>query len=118
MGSSARIAVAQSTVARYLPRPRKPKIGKMRQPFQGGARRKAVGCGDVQQHLPTAESPKGPNGNTGIKLMAPLKRGMGRIKAASLAYERSVLGTNPGATCEHSNRCDSITTWRFVLVRW
>jgi hypothetical protein len=34
-----------------------------------------------------------------------------------LAYERSVLATNPAAAREHSNRCDSITNWRLALVR-
>jgi hypothetical protein len=42
--------------------------------------------------------------------------GMGRIDAASLAYERSVLATNPAAAREHSNICDSITNWCLALV--
>ena len=43
--------------------------------------------------------------------------GMGRIEATSLAYERSVLATNPGAARGHSNVCYSITNWSFPLVR-
>jgi hypothetical protein len=41
---------------------------------------------------------------------------MGRIDAASLAYERSVLATNPAAAREHSSICDSITNW--CLAAW
>ena len=41
---------------------------------------------------------------------------MGRIDATSLAYERSVLATNPTAAREHSHICDSITNWCFALV--
>ena len=41
---------------------------------------------------------------------------MGRIDAASLAYGRSVLSTNPAAAREHSNICDSITNWCVALV--
>jgi hypothetical protein len=41
---------------------------------------------------------------------------MGRIEATSLAHERSLLATNPAATCEHSNRCDSVTNWCLALV--
>ena len=42
---------------------------------------------------------------------------MGHIDATSVAHERSVLATNPAATCEHSNICDSITNRRLALVR-
>ncbi len=42
---------------------------------------------------------------------------MGRIETARLAHERSVRATNPAAACEHSNRCDSFTTWCLALVR-
>jgi hypothetical protein len=34
--------------------------------------------------------------------------GMGRIDATGLAYERSVLATNPTTPREHSNICDPI----------
>src|SRR5437762_793826 len=42
---------------------------------------------------------------------------MGRIDTASLAYEQSVLKTNPAAAPEHSNIRDSITNWCVALVR-
>ena len=43
---------------------------------------------------------------------------MGRIDAASLAYEQSVLKTNPAAAREHSNIRDSITNRCVALVCW
>jgi HsdM N-terminal domain len=42
--------------------------------------------------------------------------GMGRIHAACLAYERSLLATNSAATREHPNRCGSVTHWCLALV--
>ena len=41
---------------------------------------------------------------------------MGRLKAACLAYEHSVLSTNPAAARKHSNIRDSITNWCVALV--
>jgi hypothetical protein len=41
---------------------------------------------------------------------------VGCIDATNLAYERSVLASNPAAAREHSNICDSITTWCLPLV--
>ena len=41
---------------------------------------------------------------------------MERLKAASLAYEQSVLSTNPAAACKHSNIRDSITNRCVALV--
>jgi hypothetical protein len=43
--------------------------------------------------------------------------GMGRIEAASLADERSVLAKDPAAARGHSNRYHSITNWCLALVR-
>jgi hypothetical protein len=43
--------------------------------------------------------------------------GMGRIDAAGLAYEQSVLSTNSAAACEPSNVGDSITNRCVALVR-
>ena len=43
--------------------------------------------------------------------------GIGRIDAASLAYERSVLATNPAATGERFNIRHSITDRSIPLVR-
>src|ERR1700693_201192 len=43
--------------------------------------------------------------------------GMGRIEAATLAYERSILATDSAASRQHFNVCDSITNWCLTLVR-
>jgi hypothetical protein len=53
----------------------------------------------------------------GRKRVLAIVAGMGRIEATSVAHERSVLATNPAATCEHSNICDSVTNWGLALVR-
>ena len=45
-----------------------------------------------------------------------MQLGMGRIKVTSLAYQRNILPTNPAATRENVNGCDSITNWRLALV--
>jgi hypothetical protein len=42
---------------------------------------------------------------------------MGDIEATSLAYERSVLATNPAVARGRFNVRHSITNWRLALVR-
>jgi hypothetical protein len=41
----------------------------------------------------------------------------GRVDAAGLAHERSVLATNPAAARERFNLCYSGTDWSFPVVR-
>jgi hypothetical protein len=43
---------------------------------------------------------------------------MGRLNAASLAHEQSVLSTGPAAAREHSNIHDSLTNRCVTLVCW
>jgi hypothetical protein len=42
--------------------------------------------------------------------------GMGRIEAATLAYERSVLATNPAVARRCVNFGHSVTDWNIPLV--
>ena len=67
--------------------------------------------------LPPQAVTRGSLSNASGPNSRPSMLGMGRIEAASLAYERSVLATNTAAARGRIIICYSSTDWSFPLVR-